>query len=62
MENGKLMDFYFLLFPLPFFLSVSLFFCLATSFGEAVSPYFKKCSDGVLNYDWKLEIAVDGGG
>lgn len=57
MENGKLMDFYFLLFP-SFFL---FFSCLTTYFAEAISSCFKKCSDGVLNYDWKLEIAVDGG-
>ncbi len=43
----------------PFFL---FFFCLTTYFAEAISSCFKKCSDGVLNYDWKLEIAVNGGG
>ena len=58
MENGKLMDFYFLLFPL----SSSFPPCLTTYFAEAISSCFKKCSDGVLNYYWKLEIAVDGGG
>lgn len=58
----KINGFIFPLFPFSFFPSVALFFCLTTSFGEAVSPCFKKCSDGVLNYDWKLEIAVDGGG
>ncbi len=57
MEDGKLMDFYFPLFPLS-----SSFFCLFTYFAEAISSCFKKCSDGVLNYEWKLEIAVDGGG
>ena len=57
MENGKLMDFYFLLFPL----SSSFPPCLTTYFAEAISSCFKKCSDGVLNYYWKLEIAVDGG-
>lgn len=35
---------------------------LTTYFAEAVSSCFKKCGDGVLNYDWKLEIATDGGG
>ena len=60
MENGKLMDFYFLLFPLSSsFLPPS---CLTPYFAEAISSCFKKCSDDVLNYDWKLEIAVDGGG
>lgn len=57
MENGKLMDFYFLLFPL----SSSFSPRLTTYFAEAISSCFKKCSDGVLNYYWKLEIAVDGG-
>lgn len=36
--------------------------CLAAYFAQAISSCFKKCSDGVLNYDWKLEIAMDGGG
>lgn len=57
MENGKLMDFYFLLPFLPLSPSVLLLI-----FAEAISSCFKKCSDGVLNYDWKLDIAVDGGG
>lgn len=60
MENGKLMDFCFLRFtPFSFLLP---FFCLTTYFAGAISSCFKKCSDGVLNYDWKLEIVMDGGG
>lgn len=49
------------LFP-SFFFFYSFFFRATTYFAGAVSSCFKKCSDGVLNYDWKLEIAVDGGG
>lgn len=60
MENGKLMDFCFLRFY-SIFLPPS-FFCPTTYFAGAISSCFKKCSDGVLNYDWKLEIVMDGGG
>jgi len=60
MANGKLMDFYFLRFPLSSsFLPPPVSLLI---FAEAVSSCFKKCSDGVVNYDWKLEIAMDGGG
>lgn len=34
---------------------------LTSYFAGAISSRFMKCCDGVLNYDWKLEIAVDGG-
>lgn len=58
MANGKLMDFYFLFFSFFFSSCLRYFFSLLKLF----SYVLKKCSNVVLNYDWKLEIAVDGGG
>ena len=52
------MDFYCLLLTSSFFI---LFFCQTTYFAVAISSCFKKGSNCVLNYDWKLEISVDGG-
>lgn len=60
MENGKLINFSFFLFP-SLFLSSS-FFCLATYFAELIFLCCMKCSHGVMHYDWKLGIAMDGGG
>lgn len=54
--NGFLFPSFYYIFLPP------SFFCLTTYFAGAISSCFKKCSDGVLNYDWKLEIVMDGGG
>lgn len=36
------------------------FLFLHPVFAEPISSCFMKCTAGVLNYDWKSEIAVDG--
>lgn len=57
MENWKLMDFYFpSLFPV-----LSPCSRRALPLLELFPCVLGKCSDGVLNRDWKLEVAVEWG-
>lgn len=54
--------FIFFTFSCPSFsIYVFLYFSLTTYLAATVSPCFKRCSNGVLNHDWKLEISMDGG-